>query len=79
MSPDERAACLAALDAAERAAEALRHVLAAEDNPAADLVPLATAAAAWGTTKEAARKRAQRGDGCKRGGRWYVSRAAITA
>lgn len=80
MTPEERAACLAALEAADRAAAALRAVLAAEEAaqaPAPDLVPLAHAVRAWGITKDAALKRARRGAGRKVDGRWYVPRAAL--
>ena len=69
MTPDERTACLAALDAAERAAATLRAVLGCET---ADMVPLAEACRAWGVSKETALKRARRGLGRKIAGRWHV-------
>ncbi|MFE1601602.1 hypothetical protein [Methylobacterium sp. ID0610] len=72
MTPEERNACLAALEAAERAADALRAVLARRDASPAELVPLAEACRAWGCTKDAARKRARRGQGRKIAGRWHV-------
>lgn len=77
MSPEERAACLAALDAAERAAVALRAVLGAETAEPADMVPLAVACRAWGVSKDTALKRARRGLGRKIAGRWHVPADAI--
>lgn len=75
MSPEERAACLAALEAADRAAAALRAVLA---NKPPEWVPLSVACAAWGVSKEAGLKRARRGAGRKVAGRWLVPRTALT-
>jgi hypothetical protein len=48
--------------------------LAAGRPSAPDLVPLKTAAAHWRISDEAALKRAQRGAGIKKGGRWMVPR-----
>ncbi|AWI89231.1 hypothetical protein C0214_13755 [Methylobacterium sp. DM1] len=83
MTPEERAACVAALEAAERAAQALRAVLAVErPKPPPDLfdaVPLAIAAQAWAISKDSARQRARRGAGFKVRGHWYVPRAALSA
>ena len=72
MSPNERAACVAALEAAEQAAEALRAVLGASERASAELVPLAVACQVWGVSKETGLKRAQRGLGRKIAGRWHV-------
>lgn len=77
MTPEERAACLAALDAAERAAHALRVVLGAAPGEPADMVPLSQACRAWGVSKEAALKRARRGLGRKIAGRWHVPAEAL--
>jgi len=83
VSPEQRAACLAALDAAERVAQALRAALAGEQpEPAPDVfdaVPLAVAAQAWAISKDSARQRARRGAGFKVRGHWYVPRAALSA
>lgn len=83
MTTEERAACVSALEAAERAAEALRAVLAvgAPEPPpdAFDAVPLAVAAQAWAISKDSARQRARRGAGFKVRGHWYVPRDALGA
>lgn len=82
MTPSERVACLAALDAAERAAEALRAVLAADAAPQPlasphDLVPLAEACRVWKVSKDTALKRVRRRGGVKHLGRWFVRPEAI--
>ena len=83
VTPEQRATCRAALEAAERAAEALRAVLAAEapEPPpdAFDAVPLAVAAQAWAISKDSPRQPARRGAGFKVRGHWYVPRAALSA
>ena len=79
MTPGERRACLAAIEAAgqaaeaaERAREALRALLAADTRLDADMVPLTVACRAWGISKDAGLKRARRGGGRKIAGRWHV-------
>jgi hypothetical protein len=42
-----------------------------------DLVPLKTAASAWGISEDAALRRARRGHGVKHFGRWYVPSALV--
>ena len=88
MTPDERHACLAALDAAARAgdaaaraAETLRAVLGVQARPNSETVPLAVACRAWGISKEAGLKRLRRepGLGRKVSGRWRVPVVAIQA
>lgn len=76
MTPDERRACLAARDAAQRTVDALDAILAAHADPG-DMVPLAEACRAWGVTKDTALKRASRGLGRKVGGRWLVPAEAV--
>lgn len=81
MSPEQRAAFLAARDALRRADEVLSAVLDAEAVAAPDLfdaVPLAIAAQAWAISKDSARQRARRGAGFRIRGRWYVPRAALS-
>ncbi|RYB07272.1 hypothetical protein [Lichenibacterium ramalinae] len=43
------------------------------------LVPLKTAADIWNITDQAALKRAQRGAGVKKFGRWYIPKASLVA
>lgn len=85
MTLRERQACLAALEAAERAAtaygraaEALRAVLAVDVSPDADMVPLAAACRSWGISKDAGLKRARRGGGRKIAGRWHVPARSVS-
>lgn len=77
MTAEERDACLAALDAAERAAQALRAVLGAPPSEPAEMVPLSQACRVWGVSKDAALKRARRGLGRKIAGRWHVPTDAL--
>ena len=77
MTPQEHSACLAALEAAEQAAEALRAVLGVCGRPSTELVPLAIACRAWGVSKETGLKRAQRGLGLKIAGRWHVPAESV--
>ena len=79
MTPKERATCLAALEAAEQAAQALRAVLDAHALTDGDMVPLADACRAWGVSKDTALKRARRGLGRKIAGRWHVAATAVTS
>lgn len=77
MTPTERAACVAALEAAEQAAKALRAVLGASERASPELVPLAVACRVWGVSKETGLKRAQRGLGRKIAGRWHVPTCSV--
>lgn len=77
MTPTERSACLAALEAAELATQALRMALGAEAPAEVDMVPLAAACRAWGVSKDAGLKRVRRGIGRKIAGRWHVPASAV--
>ena len=76
MTSDERAALQMALRATERAADALRAVLATPVEPN-DLMPLSEACRHWGLSKDAGRKKARRGAGRKIAGRWCVPAANL--
>lgn len=79
MTPKEHAACVAALQAAEQAAEALRAVLGASGRPSVEMVPLAVACQVWRVSKGTGLKRAQRGLGRKIAGRWHVPSETVTS
>lgn len=78
MTPAEIAACQAALDAAEQAAEALRAVLQSESEERTSGEPLHLKAvqAETGWHDKTARRWAKR-IGFKVGGRWYIDRAKL--
>lgn len=76
MTAEERQACVAALEAADKAAATLRAVLGANP-PSGGMVLLSVAAQAWRCPKDTALKRARRGGGRKIDGRWYVPASAI--
>ncbi len=76
MTPDERLACLAALEAPEKAADALRAVLGGRPLRRGH-GPLVQACRAWGVSKDAALKRASRGLGRKIAGQRHVPASAL--
>lgn len=78
MTPAEIAACQAALDAAEQAAEALRAVLQGERPQAAptDALRLKDVTSETGWSDKTARRWAKR-LGFKVGGVWYIERAKL--
>jgi hypothetical protein len=78
-SDPKLAKLLADFDAAQAALSAhLRHLAAQPTIPEdGNLVPLKTAAAVWGISQDAALRRARRGHGQKRFGRWFVPEALV--
>jgi hypothetical protein len=84
MTPEERATCQAALEAAEKAAAELRAALAADDarapsEPAAgstDALRIKQVAHEYGVSEKTARRWARR-SGFRRGGVLFIRRAEI--
>ena len=79
-SPDLKLAkLLADLDAAQAALSS--HLLGSPVRSACtdegSLVPLKTAAEAWGISEDAALRRARRSHGVKRFGRWYFPESVV--
>ncbi len=67
---------LEALEVAVTAASAARDAYLARSADG-HLVPLIVAASHWRVNYETALKRAQRGAGVKKGGRWYIPISAL--
>ncbi|WP_132254380.1 hypothetical protein [Methylobacterium segetis] len=70
-SDPKLAKLVADLDAAATALSIYLRGSPSRSSDMGNFVPLKTAAAAWGISEDAALRRARRGHGVKRFGRWY--------